>query len=324
MKTCTKCLISYPDDKKFCKKCGAILIPENNIIEQEGNIKVNSFIKESGLILEVKTSKHQSPQKGNKSTLKKIIIIGTSFIAVFIVIIILIFYFKQKNAWNEAEEINSINSFQSYINDYPTGRYVDEAKLKIKLINETVIMQRQQAIQDSVAHVQKAIADSIAAVGKQSNITINQKPSTLTIKGTKVNIRSFPSLRSNVLFQLNTGDVCYIAEKGNLENINGATDYWFKVNFNGKIGWVFGTFSSLSTINTSSNSSTCNGNKTGKAIYDRVYFYSSPNLNSRLNTYIVRDQNVEIISNDGDFWGVSFTFNNKTTKGFIRKMDLSL
>ena len=158
MKTCTKCLISYSNNKKFCKKCGAILIPENNIIEQEENNNTNNFIKESGLIPDVETSKDQVSQKGNKSILKKIIIIGTSFIAVFIVVIILVFYFRQKSAWNEAEQINSINSFQSYINDYPTGRYVDEAKLKIKLINESIIIQRQQAIQDSIAHVQKAIA----------------------------------------------------------------------------------------------------------------------------------------------------------------------
>jgi len=31
MKTCTKCHLSYDDDKKFCKKCGSQLVSENSI-----------------------------------------------------------------------------------------------------------------------------------------------------------------------------------------------------------------------------------------------------------------------------------------------------
>lgn len=35
MKTCTKCNISYTDDKKFCKKCGSSLSQEYNIDPKE-------------------------------------------------------------------------------------------------------------------------------------------------------------------------------------------------------------------------------------------------------------------------------------------------
>ena len=44
-----------------------------------------------------------------------------------------------------------------------------------------------------------------------------------------------------VLFQVKKGDICDIIEQSSsLEEVNGNTDRWYKINFNGKVGWVFG------------------------------------------------------------------------------------
>jgi tetratricopeptide (TPR) repeat protein len=80
--------------------------------------------------------------------------------------------------------------------------------------------------------------------GSQTNNTGGK----LTIKGTKVNIRTAPSMKSGVAMQLNTGDICELLEKGNLENINGINDYWYKISRNGTTGWVFGNFTSIAQL----------------------------------------------------------------------------
>ncbi|MEI6852865.1 MAG: SH3 domain-containing protein, partial [Bacteroidota bacterium] len=140
----------------------------------------------------------------------------------------------------------------------------------------------------------------------------------------RVNIRSYPSLQSGVLIQLNTGDICRILEKSELVNVNGTNDYWYKINCNGNVGWVFGAFTTLILNDPASNSSANSNNQTAIAIINRVFFYSSPNINTKTSLYIVKNQSVEIITNNGDFWGVTFTYNNKTTSGYMLKNELRL
>ncbi|MFW5879697.1 MAG: hypothetical protein ACOCUV_02625 [bacterium] len=56
----------------------------------------------------------------------------------------------------------------------------------------------------------------------------------------------------------------------------------------------------------------------------KVYFYSSPNLNDKKSGYIIEGQSPEIISSHGDFYSVSFTYNNSTTEGYMLKEDLRI
>ncbi len=158
----------------------------------------------------------------------------------------LILFFNQKSSWVKAKKLNSYDSYQAYLNEYHSeGRYADEA---YKMIHKLDSMRTVK--EDSIAMIEKIREDSIAYA--YSLVTSPRNTSSLTIKGNKVNIRSYPSLQSGVTMQLNTGDVCEILEKGNLENINGIADYWYKINFNSKIGWVYGNFTNLTTNSTGS------------------------------------------------------------------------
>ena len=67
----------------------------------------------------------------------------------------------------------------------------------------------------------------------------------LVIKGTNVNLRVSPDLKALRIKQLTTNDTCKILEKGKQETINESTDFWYKVRFKNKEGWIFGAFTSL-------------------------------------------------------------------------------
>lgn len=69
-------------------------------------------------------------------------------------------------------------------------------------------------------------------------------PVELTIDGKDIWIRDKPKTGA-VIMKLNTGDKCEILEKGNSETIKDKTDFWYKIKFNEKEGWVFGSQTSL-------------------------------------------------------------------------------
>ncbi|HNW89219.1 MAG TPA: SH3 domain-containing protein [Bacteroidales bacterium] len=89
--------------------------------------------------------------------------------------------------------------------------------------------------------------DFTSLSGNLSNQTKNgdNNLGQLTINGTKVNVREKPGITAQVIMQLNTGDKCEIISKGNQVTVNGSSNYWYKINFNGKTGWVFGVFVKL-------------------------------------------------------------------------------
>jgi len=69
--------------------------------------------------------------KRNKVLIKKIKTISTIILITVVIIIIVIFtvkYFKQKGFWNDAKQINTYSSYQDYLNKYPEGSYISEAK----------------------------------------------------------------------------------------------------------------------------------------------------------------------------------------------------
>jgi len=147
MKVCTKCNIQYPEDKKFCKKCGELL-------------KFDDPIETSNIKSEINSSKQTLVQekRSSKRLLIKTIIIGASVIVFVIITIFIIIYLKQKSAWNDAKEKNSINSFQAYINDYPNGRYVEEAKSILKAKDDSIAnVQMIVAIHDSIINAHKSL-----------------------------------------------------------------------------------------------------------------------------------------------------------------------
>lgn len=78
-----------------------------------------------------------------------------------------------------------------------------------------------------------------------ADVSANLSEDELMIQGENVNVRSAPDVKQeNKVFQLNTGDVCRILERGEMDEIGGKLDYWYKISAKGQSGWVFGTFTS--------------------------------------------------------------------------------
>jgi len=67
----------------------------------------------------------------------------------------------------------------------------------------------------------------------------------LTIQGDGINIRQEANVNSRVVLKLNTTDRCDVLSIGNKETVSGKEDYWYKVKYQSKIGWVFGAFTSF-------------------------------------------------------------------------------
>lgn len=66
----------------------------------------------------------------------------------------------------------------------------------------------------------------------------------LIIHGKDIWVRSEPAT-GEVVMKLNEGDKCSILSKGLFEIIRGDADYWYKIEFSGNQGWVFGSQTSV-------------------------------------------------------------------------------
>ncbi len=67
----------------------------------------------------------------------------------------------------------------------------------------------------------------------------------IMIEGDKVNFREKPDLKSSLINQLNTSDKVMMLEKGKQQKIGNLNDFWYKIEYKGKTGWVYGAFTSL-------------------------------------------------------------------------------
>ncbi|MDF0715149.1 SH3 domain-containing protein [Muricauda sp. 334s03] len=71
----------------------------------------------------------------------------------------------------------------------------------------------------------------------------NLSSNKLGIKTDLANVRNEPNINGEVLFQVEKGDICHIIAQGeSLEKMHDVTDRWYKINFNGQEGWVFGYY----------------------------------------------------------------------------------
>lgn len=77
----------------------------------------------------------------------------------------------------------------------------------------------------------------------QTNSTVSV-PQNLTIEGNQIWVREQPKT-GKVVCVLNNGEVCRILEKGEKQIIRGNTDFWYKIEHENKIGWVFGSQTSI-------------------------------------------------------------------------------
>lgn len=81
-------------------------------------------------------------------------------------------------------------------------------------------------------------------------------PDSLEIIGNNVNIRVEPKLEAPAFKQLHKGQKVFILEKGNLETVKDNKDFWYKIKYKTKEGWIFGAFTSLKLKETASSKET--------------------------------------------------------------------
>lgn len=89
-----------------------------------------------------------------------------------------------------------------------------------------------------------SVADAmLGEIEAASNLSEDE----LMITGDNVNVRSTPDVEDdNKVGQVMSGEVCQILERGEMAEIAGKTDYWYKIRCEGQEGWLFGTFTSKS------------------------------------------------------------------------------
>ncbi len=78
----------------------------------------------------------------------------------------------------------------------------------------------------------------------KNNEKIKSNNASLVIEGNRIWVREKPKT-GKVIFTLNAGDVCRILKKGEEQIIRGNKDFWYEIIYNEKIGWVFGSQTSM-------------------------------------------------------------------------------
>lgn len=141
------------------------------------------------------------------------------------------------------------------------GWIQSDARFSEDEVDVTVAIQLERALKEKDPDKQEALLAQI-----ENNPTLRQSPliSLITemrskaealpelpsyqlyITANAVNVRLTPDNESatNVAFQLKYGDICTILERGDRVQIREMDDYWYKIEFEGKEGWVYGYFTS--------------------------------------------------------------------------------
>jgi len=112
---------------------------------------------------------------------------------------------------------------------------------KLKLIVDNPAFQQSSLIDIVQSSLEGADEEEEDFSTLDQQISSNQ----LYITTERLNARSNPnSEEDNVVFQLEKGNICNIVEKGLYETIKDKSSNWYKIEFNGNEGWVFGYYTS--------------------------------------------------------------------------------
>ena len=104
-----------------------------------------------------------------------------------------------------------------------------------------------QAILDNSSYSGTAFMGKVEELASEADPMENLKENELMVTGDVVNVRSSASIdEDNVVFQVKSGDVGTVLEKGIMDEIGGKTDYWYKIEVEGQQGWLFGSNTSRS------------------------------------------------------------------------------
>ena len=123
---------------------------------------------------------------------------------------------------------------------------ISAALLYSKAMNEKVPAKRQEKLKQVVSNFPNSVFAKTAQAGLDAaEASADLAEDQLMITGENVNVRSTPEVSpDNKIFQLTSGDVCSILERGDMEEVSGKLDYWYKISAKSQTGWVFGTFTS--------------------------------------------------------------------------------
>jgi SH3-like domain-containing protein len=132
---------------------------------------------------------------------------------------------------------------------------------------------------------------------------------TLRIIGNKVNVRSKPSIKSDIVTQLMINEVFDIKGKTDkTESIAEQTDYWYEIEKNGQKGWVFGA---LTTKTLNEKEHFDSENTKLEILGDKVNVRSEPSIKGKVITQLRLNQivdvkkqskNYETIGYETDYW----------------------
>lgn len=130
-----------------------------------------------------------------------------------------------------------------------------------------------------------------------------QNTNWLTIEGENIWVRSTPST-GEVIMKLNNGDMCEVLEKGKFEEIRNMYDYWYKIKYNGQIGWVYGSQSNLKTgytyadaVNKKLIKPSESAQNSPKSI--QAFFSEYTSTNNNLNRFVHSTAGLYILNNPG-------------------------
>lgn len=85
------------------------------------------------------------------------------------------------------------------------------------------------------------VNEKLEEVKQMTALPANQ----LMVTTDNLNVRSEPdSEADNIIFKLQSGDICNVLERGDRTEIRNMNDYWYLVEKDGQEGWIYGYFTS--------------------------------------------------------------------------------
>lgn len=143
---------------------------------------------------------------------------------------------------------------------------------------------------------------------------------TLKIIGNQIWVREKPTT-GDVIMKLDDGTKCKVLEKGKKQTIKGISDYWYKIEYQGKKGWVFGSQTSLRQKQTIAITSikdaieSIKNNKFLQLIGDSIYVLENAEAGLNLKAYSideVKSMLPEIKKNSKIFYDKEPAFDGET------------
>jgi hypothetical protein len=147
----------------------------------------------------------------------------------------------------------------------------------------------------------KSHTNSNKSENEIDSITVSQiEDAYLNIIGNDIWIREKPT-DGEVIMKLNDGNNCKIIEKGKEESIKGVSDFWYKIEFEGNVGWVFGSQTSIKQENETGNDDDIEDEILIKNLINKLVYIIEKKETDNLKKFFYIENKVFVISNPGAY-----------------------